>query len=281
MADKTPFAPDATPVIIAGAPRSGTTFLTTALNSHPQVLITNELRMWTMFNDLRRRTEHPTEMLPEHPMREEFRNEMLGITGHLFRKFYKAKIDKTNLGCPAGSGNSVDQVIKAFGDKNPGYADTHSPDCLTFIAQTMRRARFIHIHRDPRSCAASYKDIKVYSDDIDRRINIWRRHTGSMVELKQKFPKRVMDIKYEDFVLEKGDEIFQKLEDHIGVDHASEPLAFLARERDKPVPYRAPTTPQKQLGRTTYAERLTPEEIKKIETECADYMKRFGYKADT
>ena len=281
MSRPTHYASNATPVIIAGAPRSGTTFLTTALNSHPQILITNELRAWSAFNDLRRRLQKPSENLPEHTMRETFRLQLMQSLGSFFRQFYRDNIDHTNLGCPAENGNSVDQVIKAFGDKNPGYADTHQPGCLAFIAETLPDARFIHIHRDPRSCAASYKDISVYSDELERRIDVWRRHTGSMVELKDKIGDRVMEVRYEDFVTDKGDALFLALEDHLGVDHASEPIAFLRRERKQPTPYRAPTTPQEKLGQRTFETRLSPDEIARIDDACGDLMERLGYSVYT
>lgn len=264
--NRLPVSPDATPVIIAGAPRSGTTFLTTALNTHPQVMITNELRAWIAFNDLRLRTEQPSESLPKHPMREQFRKMMLNNCRNTFLNFYRRRLTKDQLGCPAPEiGGSVEQVIKAFGDKNPSYADTHSKGCLDFIARSMKNAKFIHIHRDPRSCAASYKDVPIYANTVDRWISIWTRHTQSMVDLREKLgPDRVLQFAYEDFVTEKGELILKQIEDHIGVDHAPEPLAFLARERQVPIPYRSPTTKLTLLGTDTWSRRLSDEEVQKI-----------------
>lgn len=277
---KLPVADDATPVIIAGAPRSGTTLLTTALNSHPQVMITNELRAWITLNDLRLRTEKPSESLPDHPLRERFRSRLVADFARLFRDFYREDVTKESLGCPAESGHSVERRIKAFGDKNPSYADTHAPGCLDFIAEAMPDAKFIHIYRDPRSCAASYKDIAIYANEVERWISIWKRHTQSMVALRDRLgPERVLELPYEDFVTERGEDIFQQIENHIGLDHALEPCTFLARERAEPIPYRSPTTPTNQLGRTTFHGRLTLEEIAAIEIECAALMKRLGYAA--
>ena len=268
----------ATPVIIAGAPRSGTTLLTTALNSHPQVMITNELRAWILFNDLRRRTENPTEALPEHPLREPFRDRLLETLSRLFRDFYREEVTKQALGCPSQSGDSVEPVIKAFGDKNPSYADTHAPGCLDFIAEAMPDAKFIHIHRDPRSCAASYKDVPIYAKEVGRWVNIWKRHTQSMLDLHDRLgPDRVLLFAYADFVTEKADAIFRRIEDHVGIDHAREPIEFLARERNSPTPYRAPTTPTGSLGRSTFHTRLTAQEIEAVEKSCEPLMIRLSY----
>ena len=272
-----PVSPDATPVIIAGAPRSGTTFLTTALNTHPQVMITNELRAWIVFNDLRRRTEQPSEALPEHPMRAQFREALMRDCRNTFVNFYTNEVTRDTLGCPAPhyAAPSVKPVIKAFGDKNPSYADTHSKGCLDFIARSMKNAKFIHIHRDPRSCAASYKDVPIYANTADRWINIWTRHTQSMVKLHNSLgPDRVLQFAYEDFVTEKGETIFRRIEEFIGVDPAEEPIEFLRRERELPTPYRSPTTKTEELGRSTWRERLSEIEIAQIERDCATLGQR-------
>lgn len=272
MPNTTPVSPTATPVIIAGAPRSGTTFLTTALNSHPQVMITNELRAWIVFNDLRNRTKNLNEALPEHPMRDEFRKALLQNCRETFINFYRNKITRDTLGCPAPAYErpSVEPIIKAFGDKNPSYADTHSEGCLDFIANSMKNCKFIHIHRDPRSCAASYKEVPIYAKEVDRWINIWKRHTQSMVDIHERLgDERVLQFAYEDFVTEKGDAIFQRIEAFIGVDHAEEPFEFLRRERTAPTPYRTPATPAKYLGKTTYRDRLSPSEVSRIDEQCS------------
>jgi Sulfotransferase family len=272
-----PVSPDATPVIIAGAPRSGTTFLTTALNTHPQVMITNELRAWIVFNDLRRRTEQPSEALPEHPMRAQFREALMRDCRNTFVNFYTTEVTRDTLGCPAPhyAAPSVKPLIKAFGDKNPSYADTHSPGCIAFIAEAMPDAKFIHIHRDPRSCAASYKDVPIYANEVDRWINIWTRHTQSMVDLLAELGgDRVMQFAYEDFVTVKGDAIFRRIEEFIGVDPAEEPIEFLRRERELPTPYRSPTTKTEELGRSTWRERLSEIEIAQIERDCATLGQR-------
>lgn len=274
-----PVAKDATPVFIAGAPRSGTTLLTAAMNTHPQVMITNELRPFSFLNDIRRRTEQPTELLPRHQLRNSYRRKMLKWNTRFILNFYRTQVSKDALGCPAEAGASVERGIKAFGDKNPGYADTHSPDCLDFIADQVPNAQFVHIHRDPRSCIASYLIVPVYSNELDRCIDVWTRHTQSMIKLRETLgPNRVMEIRYEDFVTSKGDKIFRALERHIGVDAASEPIDFLRRERNSPNPYRAPTTPTEQLGHTTYESRLTSEQLKHINEKCADLIDHFGYR---
>jgi len=263
------FAQDATPVIIAGAPRSGTTFLTTLLNSHPQVMITNELRFWSFANDIRRRTREPSELLPEHPLREPLRDFMLKAYAKQFQNFYKNHVNIDNLGCSSNGGDSVDPIIRAYGDKNPGYADTHSPDCLNFISKSLPRAKFLHVVRDPRSCVASYLRIPVYSNEIDRCINVWKRHTESMLMLEDKLgPERVLRFRYEDLVKEGSENVFKMIEKHINVDAAQEPLTFLKRERNSPTPYRAPTTPNDKLGRTTFKDRLTAEQIRQINDAC-------------
>lgn len=275
--DRPAFSPDAQPVFIAGAPRSGTTLLTAAVNTHPQILITNELRPFILFNNLRRQTGKPTESLPEHPLRRQFRASLLQALPDFLRDFYRAEVSKDNLGCPAEAGDSVTREIRAYGDKNPGYADTHAADCLHYISDSMPDAKFIHIHRDPRACVASYKAIPIYSNEIDRCIDNWKRHTGSMVALRERLgPDRVMEIRYEDFVTEKGAKIFRMLETFLNVDHASEPIRFLTRERVKPIPYRSPTTPVEKLGQPDWEGRLSAAEIEAVLAESAELRSKLA-----
>lgn len=76
-----------------------------------------------------------------------------------------------------------------------------------------------------------------------------------------------MDIRYEDFVTETGDEIFRELKRFIGVNAASEPLDFLARERALPVPYRSPTAPTELLGKESSESKLNAHALAKISDE--------------
>jgi hypothetical protein len=272
------FFDSACPVIIAGAPRSGTTFLTTTLNMHPQILITNELRAWSAFGDFQRRTSQPNQILPEHPLRDEFKSFMEAGFGNIFREFYRTLNYEADVGCARPSKHSKSNVIRAFGDKNPGYADANQPGCLDLIVRSMPDVKFIHIHRDPRSCVASYMQTAVYSSELERCIDIWLRHVMSMANLRDKLGSdRVLDISYEQFVTRAGEALFRRMESFLSLDQAASPIEFLERERKAPIPYRSPVTPLELLGQTNYTDNLNAREIEAIESRCRGFMHRYGY----
>lgn len=278
MSDLPEFHDDARPLIVTGAPRSGTTFLTVAMNQHPQILLTNELRPWTFINHVRLRSKQPSELLPEHPLRDRFQGLLMGNLYRFVDRFYRTKIPRSELFAGNTEKASVPPVIRAYGDKNPSYADPKEVWCAEMIAKHWPGVRFVHIHRDPRSCAASYKAVKVYSDQIERGTNIWTRHLTTMTKLSEKLgPERIMHIRYEDLVTEAGLDIFRKLEDFLELDHAKEPIRFLEREMKSRTPYRAPTTPGDLLGQTSFDQRLTPQDIGYVEYACRELMEEFGY----
>jgi len=267
-----------TPLIIAGAPRSGTTFFTTALNAHPQVRVSNELRLWSLFNDIRRRTEAPSELLPEHPLRDRFRTQLLEQFATLFRDFYETQADEALLGCPSASDGSP---LKVIGDKNPGYADSHSKGCLEFIAEALPNAKFIHVHRDPRSCVASYNRIENFSFEIERGARIWGRHVSNMLAFEKALgPERVIRVRYEDWVTPQSSAIMRGIERFLSLPRTEHVEAFLARERETPTPYRAPATATEKLGRTTFSEVFERDQILRIEEACAEWMGPLGYASE-
>jgi len=263
------------PLIISGAPRSGTTFFTASLNAHPQVRVSNELRLWSLFNDIRRRTEAPTELLPEHPLRDRFRTQLLAQFATFFRDFYETQADEALLGCPSAADGSP---LKVVGDKNPGYADSHSKGCLEFIAEALPDARFIHVHRDPRSCVASYNRIENFSFSVGRGAKIWGRHVSNMLAFEEVIgEKRVMRVRYEDWVTPQSSQIMRRIEAFLSLPRTGHVEAFLAHERQAPTPYRAPATDTDKLGRTTFSEVFERDQIMRIEDACADWMETLGY----
>lgn len=266
------------PLFIIGAPRSGSTFFTTSVNRHPQAFITNELRAWSVVVQTANRVAAPSEMLPDHPLREAYAQSVVTAMVNNLRVFYRDQVNKTNLGCSTLPEHHYNRRIGVFGDKNPGYADPNNKGCLDLIARSMPGAKFIHVYRDPRSCAASYLDVKVYADDIDTVARMWRRHVVTALEFGETLNRnRFFSVRYEDWVSEAADALADALIQFLKLDASDTIKTFLENERASRTPYRAPTTPTEALGRTTFADRLTSEQIATVEEICAPEMKALGY----
>lgn len=123
------------PILIFGAPRSGTTYLRQLLDAHPEVVMSNELRVFTWLHQA-------LAVLPRSDLNllngsEDFVAVLRRGLPELLRDYY------------AG----LSPTARWWGDKNPHYAD--DPAVLRFAAELFPVARFVHIHRDPRAVVAS------------------------------------------------------------------------------------------------------------------------------
>lgn len=266
------------PVFVIGAPRSGSTFFTTSLNRHPQVFITNELRAWNVIAATAHRFSRPNELLPDHPLRDQYAASVVHSMVENLRAFYRINIDKTNLGCPTDSAQHYYRRIGVYGDKNPGYADPNNNGCLDIMASSMPNARFIHVFRDPRSCVSSYLGIPIYSDNVEVVSKMWKGHIRSVLDLTRKLPPdRVFGVKYEDWAGEQGDAIADNIVSYLGLDETDDIKTFLRNERRSRTPYRSPSTPTAALGTSTFQERLTLDQIRTVEEICFKEMESLGY----
>lgn len=100
------------PIIIYGAPRSGTTYLQHILNQHPQVFVSREARLFAwLHQSLNVLTQHDQFLVT---YRGEFRDHLRKALPDVIRDFYR----KLNPGVPY------------WGDKNPHYADPGNRGCL-------------------------------------------------------------------------------------------------------------------------------------------------------
>lgn len=268
-----------TPLFIVGAPRSGSTFFTTSLNRHPQAFITNELRAWSVIVQTAARMDRPSEMLPDHPLREAYASSVVTAMVNNLQTFYMREVNKENLGCPTDPSQHYNRRFGVFGDKNPGYSDPNTPGCLDTIKRFMPGAKFIHVYRDPRSCVASYLDVPVYANDVETVARMWRRHVVTTLDHYDQSKGRYFPVRYEAWVGEEGESLSEALIEFLGLDPSDTIKTFLANERANRTPYRSPTTPIERLGKTNFSDRLALEQIAVVEEVCGDLMERLGYES--
>ncbi len=122
------------PILILGAPRSGTTYLRALVNAHPRIVLTRESRI---LNWMRRSFDLASDDSVVSQHRAEFVAFLRRELPDQIRKFYR----------------SLDSEACYWGDKNPRYA-AH-PETLTRIHEFFPASRYIHIVRDPRAVVAS------------------------------------------------------------------------------------------------------------------------------
>jgi len=178
------------PIVLFGAPRSGTTFLNELLNAHPEVHITHEMRLFAWAHDTLVKATKNERLMVTH--REEFAEHATKHFAGLIRDFYAAQWPH----------------VRYWGDKNPHYADVWNRGCLNTIRKIFPGAKFIHIIRDGRDVVASIARRK-HADgmswaDIETAAWTWHDHTviGSTFGRKVG-PGSYHEIRYEDLVADE------------------------------------------------------------------------------
>ena len=192
-------APD--PIVIFGAPRSGTTFLNELLNAHPLVHVTHEMRLFVWAHQALNDWAKKDRFLVTH--REEFVEFLRGRLAETIRDFYAHTWPE----------------ITYWGDKNPLYGDYTNRGCLDTIRRMFPNARFVHIIRDGRDVVSSLVRRKTADGqpwaDVERAAWTWRDTVAIGAAFGRKVgPDGYLALRYEDLVRD-------------GLAHARDLLRFL------------------------------------------------------
>lgn len=154
----TPTLPDgARPFFLLGAPRSGTTYATKLLDAHPDVLMTNEVRIFTFF-------EHAFAEIPTgdrgglHCSRS-FGPEFVATLRTQVRTIVEQTFARIAI--------SVDKPqLRYWGDKNP-----HHSSALELIEEAFPDAVYLRMQRDPRDVVCSIAEMHGKMVDAEATAN--------------------------------------------------------------------------------------------------------------
>ena len=192
-------APD--PIVLLGAPRSGTTFLNELLNAHPQVHVTHEMRLFVWAHQALQDWAKKDRFLVTH--REEFVEFTRGRLAATIRDFFAHQWPE----------------ITYWGDKNPLYGDYTNRGCLDTIRRLFPGARFVHVIRDGRDVVTSLMR-RTHADgrpwaEVERAAWTWRDTVAIGAAFGRKLgPDGYFALRYEDLVRD-------------GLAHARELFRFL------------------------------------------------------
>jgi hypothetical protein len=213
------------PIVVYGAPRSGTTYLEQILNAHPAVFISHETRVFAWLHHALGLT-HDDRLVANQ--REGFVEYLRAVFPQLIRDFYRG----------------LAQDARYWGDKNPHYADPFNDGCLETVADLFPSSRFIHIVRDGRDVVSSLMR-KRNADKpwvtFEQAHFTWSRH----VERGSTFgrtlpPDRYFELRYEDLVADDL-ALAGKLFGFLGVELDPAVEAFCHSEQQSRTPFKDPT----------------------------------------
>jgi len=214
------------PIIVYGAPRSGTTYLEHVLNAHPDVFISHETRVFAWLYRALMLTNNRLLVANE---RELFIEHLRAVLPVAMRDFYARLAPRARY----------------WGDKNPHYADPRVAGSLDLVAELFPSSRFIHLIRDGRDVVSSLMrkrgpDGRPWAT-FEEAHDVWKKH----VRLGRAFGERVgvdrcLELRYEDLV---ADDVavaakalrFLGLEPHPAVE------AFCRAQHERRTPFKEPT----------------------------------------
>ena len=129
------------PIIVMGAPRSGTTYLQRVLDLHPDVCLTHETRVFAWLHAAVRSLPANDQFVVTE--RERFVGHLRNTLPDVVRSFYRQLGPNTRY----------------WGDKNPHYADPNNRGCLALTAELFEGARSstscVTVETSSRRCSAA------------------------------------------------------------------------------------------------------------------------------
>ncbi len=234
-----------------GAPKSGTTWLQTIMNAHPQIACFGEghfveqivLPMQALLRHYNRKLAVVAEAVysgepfyPEIDGEDALRLIRPLIVGLMGRAVPELRQKRRRRGPERGGRNSAmaELGLLWWGDKTPAYS-RH----LDELDQLFPFSRFIDIRRDPRDVAVSvlYHGLRAGSltdikgDTARRRelirhaLSRWNEHNHNVDRACDKLGERLLRVRYEELVADPAAQ-FRRLYEHLdGVDVTDEIIA--------------------------------------------------------
>jgi len=182
------------PFFILGCVRSGTTMLRKMLNLHPNLTSPEETQFFRMAEPFG--LPGYNNFVMNNPVIKRHR-EIDGVSEEEFRKILAKSDSRMNL-CA--------RYMRFFMQRRKPTARRwfdKSPQNVYGAPMIMARPgpKLIHIYRDPVDVVSSLRIGKVVKvESLIGACNYWNEAADIMFTMKRAYPKRVMEISYEDFV---------------------------------------------------------------------------------
>jgi len=144
---------------------------------------------------------------------------------------------------------------------------------------------FLHVIRDPRAQVASMTRAIIH--DFDPLLNAisWKEAQDAAEKLANKYPGKVLTIRYEDF-LKEIETTVRTITSFFNIKFLPEMVDTKASDEAKRLAkqsalWESNAKPPDLSNIAKYREFLTLEQIEQIETICGNYMDKYNYKRET
>ncbi len=246
------------PIVIYGAPRSGTTYLVEILNRHPDIAITSETRLFVWAH--RALTGITDEFYSLFKEKERFVEYLWREMPDLIREFYAELSD----GRPF------------WGDKNPHYASRNSEGCLDTIMKLFPETRFIHIVRDGRDVVGSI--LAKRWESFETAHEWWINYTAIGSTFGQSLPiPHYLEFRYEDLVQDDL-AMASRILAFLGVDIHPSVEEFCKSQGEQRSPINEPTRDlNADVSASRWEDLLSPSERLRSLDLLEEGLLRYGY----
>jgi hypothetical protein len=251
------------PIIVFGAPRSGTTYLNAILNAHPDVFITHETRVFAwLHRSLRQVTAQP-QMLSTH--KDRYIAHLEETLPEVIRSFYR----------------DLHPRIVHWGDKNPHYASKANEGCLDTVLTLFPGARFLHIIRDGRDVVTSLIRKTNQKGEswttFDMAHEIWKRHVANGRSFVAANPEAAYELRYEDLIADDVGHA-RRVFEFLDIGFSDEVAAFCEEQARERTPLSGPTRDLSDARASEWSTVLDGEQQEQSLRMIGPELRELGYR---
>jgi hypothetical protein len=271
------------PILLLGAPRSGTTLLQLMMHAHPRLAVPAENR-WVlpayygrhMFGDLTKPDNRSRLARFITDTRPAFKN--FGLPAQL--------VHERVVSAPPTLGSGLEAVMRCYAervgaarwcDKRPAYF-RHVPALLRLYPD----AQFVHLIRDGRAVASSLLRTPWFRGDIAQAIGTWRMAMEDTAQARARLPaERWLDLRFEELLVEPEQQL-RRLSAFLGEEfdpRMLEPAAVKAQVVPERKTWHANTGGDLLPARIdAWRSDLPPAEIAFLEAVAGRQLRAVGYR---
>lgn len=265
-----------------GRGRSGTTLVRAIFDSHSQLAIPNESYFLAYMARHRNRYETSTGLLVEQYLEDLFRR-----PGFLsWNLDLEAVANQVRTSEPKQLADAIRATYQFYATSKgkPRYADKTPIYVMEIVAlaDLFPEARFVHVLRDGRDSALSYKDVPWGPKSIEESALLWRRAVVRAGEAARLLPPdRYMELRYEDLV-SKPEPTVRETCRFLDLTFENHMLRYYERAGDLTTQMRHPLTRSglhKPIspGLRDWRTQMTQKEIVRFESIAGRALTDFGY----
>lgn len=277
--------PLAAPIFVVGCPRSGTTLVRQMLNAHPALAIAPETHFMQYLWADRARYGN----LGRQESFERLINDVTGLEG-----FEEAGLDAGGFRRAARAGEHSFRALftlllrqyaektgaERVGEKTPSHVLYLPGLCRFFPA-----ARFLHVVRDARAVANSWRSVPWSSGRLWRDADVWREHVAAARRSKPLLGEALHTVRFERLV-HAPEETLRAVCRFLALPFEPAMLAFHQHDARTLDPEREPwkaraVQPLQPAAAERWRAELTPGMVAEVEGRAWREMQRWGYPPET